>query len=311
MIHGIDVSSYQGEPNFDTLKSSVDFVLIKSSFGCPDPGQTVAQYRDPEFNRNESESRRVGLLRGFYHYCYPEVNDPKPEVDQFLNVVGVPLAGELLALDFEEPTTKDVVAWCKSFLDELSGRLNGYKPLLYIDQDRANKYDWSSVINAGYGLWLAQWDFNPDAPMNPNTPWPELAFRQYSDRETVGGVTPVDGDVFYGDMNAFMKYGYSTAQPAPSTTVTGSLVREGLYLTPDGTQHVLLALTDISQVSELGFTNVPFTVPTVSILDLVTKVMNLQADNADLQSKLSSVQAPKFGVTDLLALIVSLFTRNK
>jgi GH25 family lysozyme M1 (1,4-beta-N-acetylmuramidase) len=219
MLKGVDISKYQGAVNFDALKSAVDFVIMKASAGCPDPGQSVAQYVDGQFNRSESESRRVGLLRGFYHYAYPEYNDPEPEADQFFNAVGPLRDNEIMALDFEESTKKDVVQWCLRFLNHLSGKLEGYKPLLYINLALANAHDWSPVVQAGYGLWLAEWDFNANGAQ-PNTPWPFAAFRQYSDKESSAGMSPVDADVFYGDASSFAKYGFHNpnAQPAPSDT---------------------------------------------------------------------------------------------
>lgn len=216
MLKGVDISKYQGDVNFDALKQAVNFVIIKASSGAPDPGQTVAQYTDGKFTRNRDEARRVGLLRGFYHYGYPEYNSPEAEAQCFHDVVGTPQDGELLILDYESSWSGNKVDWCKRFLDKLSSLYSGYKPLIYLNLATTKGNDWSSVINGNYGLWLAQWDYNANAPMNPNTPWPFLAMRQYSNKENIAGINPVDGDVFYGDAAAFERYGYhAPAAPPP------------------------------------------------------------------------------------------------
>src|SRR5690242_16421245 len=64
LLHGVDVSKWEGTINWDTLKASTDFAIIRSSYGCPDPGQTIAQYTDSQLRRNQSEARRLGMLRG-------------------------------------------------------------------------------------------------------------------------------------------------------------------------------------------------------------------------------------------------------
>jgi len=216
MIKGIDISRWQGEVNFDELVKDVQFVIIKASEGCPDPGQSVAAYEDKEFKRNQSEARRIGIGRGYYHFARPDVNDPDPEAEEFVNAVGELQDGEILALDFEVSTSKDVVAWCYRFLKRVEEILDGYRPLLYINLATANAHDWSPVIHNNNGLWLAQWDFNPDAPMNPHTQWPVVAIRQYSDKEEVAGIHPVDGDVFYGSPDAFQQYGFHKTVYVPS-----------------------------------------------------------------------------------------------
>ena len=224
-IHGVDISKYQGTVNFDALKSAVDFVIIRASMGAPDAGQVASQYADSKFARNRDEARRVGLLRGFYHYAYPEYNTPEAEAQCFHDVVGTPQDGELLVLDYESSWAGNKVDWCKRFLNHLSSLYMGYRPLIYLNLSTTHSADWTPVINGNYGLWLAQWDFNPNAPMNPNTPWPFLAMRQYSDKENIAGLNPVDGDVFYGDGTTFQKYGYHapvivvpTPTPAPVPT---------------------------------------------------------------------------------------------
>lgn len=213
MLKGCDISKWQGLVDFDQLKTALDFVIIRSSYGTG--------YTDQQFIRNRDEARRVGLLTGFYHYAYPNNNTPEAEAEWFVKVIGTPQKNEILCLDFEEPYS-DPVGWCLRFLDRVSELMGGYKPMLYINQALNNAQDWKLVVDANYGLWLARWDYNATAPA-PVTDWPVVAMRQWSNHETFPGISVVvDANTFYGDIDTYKKYGYqggSVASPVepPST----------------------------------------------------------------------------------------------
>ena len=82
-----------------------------------------------------------------------------------------------------------------------------------------NSYDWSSVANAGYGLWIAGYpnEYNVPNPPRPDEDylpysigaWPFAAMWQYS-----SSAGALDRDIFYGDVNAWNAYaGREVAQP--------------------------------------------------------------------------------------------------
>lgn len=198
-IKGIDISNWQGDVNFNSVAKSQDFVIIKASEGYG--------YKDPRFEGYRSELRRLNIPRGYYHFAKPDLgNTPENEADWFLSAVGELQEGEILVLDFEVPA-KDPVGWCKGFLDRISERLSGYKPLIYLNKYTVDNYDWSSVVKKGYGLWLALWDHNPDGAFNvPH--WDVVAMRQYTNNASVNGISGrVDANVFYGTVEQFFKYG--------------------------------------------------------------------------------------------------------
>jgi lysozyme len=238
MIKGADISKYQGSVNFDQFKTAVDFVIVKSSEGNG--------YTDPQLSRNQSEARRVGLCLGYYHYCRPDLNNTADaEADWFLKVIGTLKDGEILCLDYEV-TFASGVTWCKNFLDHVYDK-TGVKPIIYMDQSRMKQFDWSPVVNSGYGLWLAQYDYNPDGTPAA-TDWPFMALRQYSNNSTFAGISGgVDGDVFYGDTATFKKYGYVTPAtqipaPAPIPTPTNPALSDPKALldlgAPNGVQEL-------------------------------------------------------------------------
>lgn len=222
MLHGTDISEFQGAPNWDTLNANSNFVMMRSCLG------TLRQ--DKQFQRNRSEARRVQAAAGplgigYYHYAYPQyaVNTPQAEANFFCDNVLPLQPGEVLALDFEEQYAGDTVAWCLAFLQTVQGRA-GVKPLLYLNQSQVSGHNWQPVINAGFGLWLARYDYSASAPA-PATAWPVVAMRQWTDKDTVAGISgAVDGDTFYGDFAAFAHYGYQpTPPPAPVPAPTPSV----------------------------------------------------------------------------------------
>ena len=208
-IKGIDVSKWQGNIDFSKVKSSTNFVIMKATEGYG--------YTDPKFKDNQKGFRNTGIAMGYYHFARPDLgNTPEKEADWFVKIIGALKSGEILALDYEV-NYSDPVNWCKKFLDRVKAK-TGVKPLLYINLATNNKYDWSSVVKGDYGLWLAYWDGSLTA--RPKTDWNFIAIKQYGADTKVSGISGnVDGDVFFGDIATFKKYGYNPP-PTPPTPPT-------------------------------------------------------------------------------------------
>lgn len=217
MIKGIDISTWQGEVDFTKVKHAVDFVMVRASYGCGFKISNPEVYVDAQFRRNQKELRRLKIPHGYYHYSYPSLNTPQEEADFFLWTVGDLQPGEVLALDFEEPST-NTATWCLDFLNHIKARLNGYKPLLYINQKTLLKNDFNLVVKGDFGLWLALWTYSPDKIPSSVSPWPVLAMHQWSDKERVPGISGnVDANSFFGSVATFKKYGYQIpAIPVPT-----------------------------------------------------------------------------------------------
>lgn len=196
MEKGCDLSQYQGIVDFDLLKSKLGFVIIRASYGAADPGQDMIHYVDPQFIRNQSEARRVGMKLGYYHYSYPEYNSPEIEVDQFLHTVGKLQEGEFLCLDFEE-RYPDPVGWSKRFLDKVF-TVTSFRPVIYLNLSTVNAYDWSPV-SSDYPLWLAYWNNNPQSEMTPGI-WPAgVILHQYGLLDFMNA----DGDTAFQDLSHY------------------------------------------------------------------------------------------------------------
>jgi|SRR5882724_145052 len=200
MILGNDLSVFQGYVDWDTFKNNANFAFIKASEGDG--------FIDPQFSRNQAESRRVGLLRGYYHFARPDLhNAADAEAAFFLQTLGQLQEGEVLALDFEV-TYNDSVSWCKIFLDYINAN-TGVKALVYLNQSLATSFNWQDVVSGGYGLWIAAYTYDPHTNTFQTGAWQEATMQQWTDKQQVPGISgDVDGDVFFGDATAFQKYGY-------------------------------------------------------------------------------------------------------
>ena len=76
MLHGLDVSNFQGQMDF----SSYDFVIIKASEGWA--------YQDEGMNYHVQSALRTNTPFGFYHYARPDLgNSPETEADSFIGYV--------------------------------------------------------------------------------------------------------------------------------------------------------------------------------------------------------------------------------
>ncbi len=278
MINGIDVSQYQGLIDFNTLKDSIDFMWIRANFGTPNNSSVLNL--DTMFERNKTLVRQTGIPHGFFHFAYPQYNTPQSEALYFASIVDIQ-QNELLALDFEEPVS-DPVNWVLTFLQTLSNSFGGYKPLVYMNLNLSNSYDWSPVINAGFGSWIAAYDGNTAMPV---TKWSVVAFKQWTDTATVPGISgQVDGDVFYGDISQFNKYGYQPpviqkiiTQPVVSTPVESSSPTTQETTSTDSSTTTSPSTTDtpdqssvpVSSIQSTESSNIPSTTSTTAPIDTI------------------------------------------
>lgn len=213
-LYGVDISEHQGAINWDQLNEVSNFVIMRASLGTA--------RRDYQFQRNQSEARRVRMDAGplgigYYYFAYPTLVDAVTSANYFIDNLGALEAGEMLVLDLEGSVGSAPVAWSLAFLEHVEFR-TGVKPLIYLNQSLVHSYNWSPVINNGYGLWLADYDGNKTS-LPPATPWPVVAMKQWTDVDIVAGIpSKVDGDTFYGTFDQFYAYGYKPNPPIPSIT---------------------------------------------------------------------------------------------
>lgn len=211
MLKGIDISHWQ---NGFTDFSAVDFAIFKATEGI--------NYVDNCCDKFYQQAKKQGKKLGVYHFARPDLNSAEAEANFFVENVKGYVKEAILVLDWE-PGGGQIsnVAWAKTWLDKVYS-LTGVKPIIYMSQSPENSYDWSSVANSDYGLWVAKYGSNNGQQGTQPTIkyWKFYALWQYTSKGRVSGYNgDLDLDVFSGDTSAWDKYaggsGTPTPQPAP------------------------------------------------------------------------------------------------
>lgn len=220
-MNGIDISHWQS--GIDLSKIKADFIIVKATEGVDYIDKSCAGWFE--------KARKLGKCVGFYHFARPERNKAIDEAQFFYRQtkgfygLGIPV------LDWES-SGKYKIAWAKEWLDEIH-RLTGVKPMIYMSESVANGYDWSSVAEGGYGLWVAKYrdyeiDRNYDMSRAGSKPsvryWKTYAMWQWTSSGRLDGYKGnLDCDIFYGDKDAWNKYArIKLEQPSSNTTAQTS-----------------------------------------------------------------------------------------
>jgi lysozyme len=192
-IHGIDVSKYQGNVDWDAVAASgVKFAYIKATEG--------GDHLDERFAANWDGAKRVGIAHGAYHFMY-WCRAPNEEVGWFEQ--NVPVEPDALppVLDVEPtPDSKtcrrhlekeSTLADMKVILEEME-RHFGKKPVIYTSVDF-----YEAILSDGafsdYPIWVRSTKHHPSVRYGSR----DWRFWQY---QADGHIPGIDGHV---DRNAF------------------------------------------------------------------------------------------------------------
>lgn len=208
MQNGIDISNHQAKMDLDAVlnRTKTDFVICKATEGT----SFVDKYCNGFISITESHGKQFG----FYDFARPERNEAVDEAKFFLKHTDGFFGKGIPVLDWE-PSDKWNVAWAKTWLDYVY-KETGVKPVIYMSESVVNAYNWKSVADIGYGLWVAKYrDYSVDRNYDMSTCgkkpvvkwWPFYMMWQWT---SVGRLTGYSGnldcDAFYGDTDAWKKY---------------------------------------------------------------------------------------------------------
>jgi uncharacterized protein (TIGR03382 family) len=202
-VDGIDVSYWQGTIDWDRVAAAgVRYAYIRASVGLEN---------DTIFPRNWPESKRVGILRGAYHYFKPEL-DVDRQAQLMIDAMRALEPDDLPpVLDIEHTGgvgAAEIVSRARRWVD-LVEAATGRQVMVY-----TGKYWWQDNTGASpefvdHPLWVPQ--YGPSCPDLPD-PWTEWLFFQTSNTGRVDGISgDVDLDLFNGDMDALRAF----ANPTP------------------------------------------------------------------------------------------------
>ncbi|WP_221584314.1 GH25 family lysozyme [Microbacterium sp. G2-8] len=189
-VRGVDVSSYQGDIDWQVLADEdIEFAYIKATEG--------SSYIDSRFADNWEAAADTALLTGAYHFLSYESTSK----EQAAHVIDtVPVDGTLpVAVDVEcyaefceEPPSRERVA---EILDPLLAELEahyGVAPVIYATADYYDRYVAGSYEDNP--IWIRSVITPPS--LSDGRDW---AIWQYSHRDRLDGY---DGDEPFIDMNA-------------------------------------------------------------------------------------------------------------
>lgn len=231
-MNGIDISNWQR--GIDLSKVPCDFVIAKATEGIG--------YVDKSCDGFIQQALKLGKKIGFYHFARPTANnDPIREADYFYNNCKGYFGKGIPILDWEAEN-KHNVAYAKKWLDRVY-QLSGVKPVIYMSESVVNSYDWSSVANADYGLWVARYrdnnaDYNynmANAGAKPKVKWWKFyCMWQWTSAGRLNGYKGnLDCNVFYGDGTTWDAYAGKKSsgtkpKPTPQKKTVEQLAREVL-----------------------------------------------------------------------------------
>ncbi|WP_436648947.1 GH25 family lysozyme [Lactiplantibacillus plantarum] len=229
-LNGFDVASYQAGMNVG--EAAGDFVLVKATEGI--------DYTNPEFNGHAKQTLSAGKKLGVYHFIRND-SDIKQQADYFLTVVKPYIGKAMLVLDFENTTGSTIqnqagVGLAKQWLDYVYQQ-TGVRSVLYTGISCENSLDWSSVVKANYGLWIAQYNnynvvngYQPRDLYGSLKHWKTAVMFQYTSTGRLPGWNGnLDFDVFYGDEAAWDKYAKATKMVINKSIVQKTITKDGVW----------------------------------------------------------------------------------
>lgn len=199
MLRFVDVSNWQRGMDLAAVvrNGGLAGAIVKATEGVG--------YVDPACDGFVRQLREAGALFGYYHFA--RSNDASAEAEFFrANTVGYEGAG-IPVLDWEDGQS---VAWVNRFVERYH-ELTGVWPWIYANPWRFNQ----GTVNENCGRWVAGYPKNgiADIDYGMETALPSsydvglVCAWQFSSSVRIAGYGGnLDGDVFYGDKEAWMAY---------------------------------------------------------------------------------------------------------
>ena len=217
ILNGIDVSTYQGNINWDKVKSKIDFAIIRCGYGSD-----IASQDDNQFARNVSECERLNIPFAVYLYSYATSESMiDSEVAHALRLIGKHKPFRVY-IDMEDKSTvhlgkATLTSFAKRFCEAVKAK--GFAVGVYGNQNWFQNYlDVKALHDSGYSIWCAKYSTE-----KPNIA-AEYDIWQYSSSGSVDGIS---GRV---DMNRM----YNDIRNVKETPKTETKVTEEVYVVKSG-----------------------------------------------------------------------------
>lgn len=201
-VKGVDVSSYQGEIDWQTLADEdVSFAFIKATEG--------SSHVDSKFEENWENAQSSGLAVGAYHF-FSYDSQGKTQAENFIkNVTAFDgMLPPVIDLEFygnkaNDPPSREYVDQELGTMLEMLEEHYGQKPIIYATESSYELY--LSGAYKEYDIWFR--DVIKPPSISDGREW---TFWQYSNRGRLKGYVGrekfIDLNVFYGSKEDFEDY---------------------------------------------------------------------------------------------------------
>lgn len=185
-----DLGSSQGDFDFaEYAAKGGRHVGLKFGGGNASDSPYIAPRYKDQLTRARAQNQKV------IHYWFNgNKNGLTPETSAEYVAKNIDLLiGEILAIDVENETDTNTVAWTPDeavrFINQLRIRFPGVKGLVYMSDSLADSGEWDSVVALGWELWSASWGSNNGDPGTPpaTDDWSNHTVWQYTSEELVPG----------------------------------------------------------------------------------------------------------------------------
>jgi GH25 family lysozyme M1 (1,4-beta-N-acetylmuramidase) len=223
MMRVVDLSSWQAGFDFRRAATEgIEGVVIKRSGG--------KSYKNPYFRNMVAEAQAAGLEVAAYAYLLEPTGDPgepEDEADFFCDSLPTgwpyPVAPDVEETNRRFPNLSDYVQRWKA---RVRARLGTKTEFLYTGNYFVQEQNLKDPALGDSLLWLASWqDDRPPVPHGG--PWTDYKLWQYGSRATVGGMTPIDVNWFYGDRAEWRSYGAGGTQLQVVKPSVGTVTNPG------------------------------------------------------------------------------------
>ena len=199
MLKGIDVSSHQGEINWNKVKSQIDFAIIRLGYG-----DNIERQDDSYFIKNVNGCINNNIPFAVYLYSYAAnlggYASIQSEVDHTKRMLSkISKKPFCVYIDMEDASTEKLgktlltnfaLEFCKQIKNA------GYKAGVYANQNWFQNFlQCSTIASFGYSIWCAKYsDSKPNISSNYDI-W------QYTDKGRIDGINGnVDMNYMYNNI---------------------------------------------------------------------------------------------------------------
>ena len=185
-MKGIDVSSYQGNINWNLVKNNIDFAIIRCGYG-----DNIESQDDKQFMNNVSGCINNNIPFAIYLYSYAKnlkgEESIQSEIEHCIRLLSkISMKPFCVYLDMEDDSTRylgkdTLTSYAEYFSNQITNL--GYKSGIYANEYWFNTYlDINKIKNNNSSIWCAKYSNNRPSISSNYDIW------QYSSTGTIEGI---------------------------------------------------------------------------------------------------------------------------